>query len=511
MIALFLALALAWLLASASAPLAALADSDSGVVNSNEDAATSIKTDDSAFGLSDVTRNQIGMNKTYQGKSYGYVFPLGKTASSHFSVVVTKSSIVVYVPADMAQAAGFDISDSSQQEQYEQMIESLDEELSDGGTTLSSLSVPYKFTSDKTYRQGKLTLSFDTEIESGYYYVCCKASGNAEAKSLARFCLSGQVKEASQIEVADEGSWLDQLKTFLDPNSFDYRPLWVSLKTAGVAMVFIFLLGIWAARKSMHVKSRWKGLLDSLFTIPMVLPPTVVGFILLVIFGNSTAFGRFLLAHGIKLIFSWPAAVLAATIVGFPLMYRTVLGAFESLDNNMLDAARTLGWSEGRVFRKLMLPLAWPSIAAGTVLAFARAMGEFGATLFVAGNYAGVTQTIPIAIYFAWMGGSSDVAIFWVIVVILISFLIILIINVYTAHVQRFRKAGGKGAGDVLITDTKSEESGFAIDEGIAAELGFDYTGKRGAPEHHHLPSDDDGPAAEDRLADKGESGEEDA
>ena len=130
-------------------------------------------------------------------------------------------------------------------------------------------------------------------------------------------------------------------------------------------------------------------------------------------------------------------------VVGFPLMYRTARGAFENLDASMLDAARTLGWSEKRIFGRLMLPLAWPSIAAGTVLAFARAMGEFGCTLFFAGNYAGVTKTIPIAIYFDWMGGQTDVAIFWVIVVVLLSFLVILFINVYSSRTQRYKRRLG--------------------------------------------------------------------
>lgn len=129
-------------------------------------------------------------------------------------------------------------------------------------------------------------------------------------------------------------------------------------------------------------------------------------------------------------------------VVSFPLVYRTALGAFESLDTQMLDAARTLGWSERRIFAKLMMPLGWPSIAAGTVLAFARAMGEFGCTLFFAGNYAGITQTIPIAIYFEWMGGNTSVALFWVIVVIVFSFLVILFINMYTAHSQKYRERG---------------------------------------------------------------------
>jgi molybdate transport system permease protein len=176
----------------------------------------------------------------------------------------------------------------------------------------------------------------------------------------------------------------------------------------------------------------------------MVLPPTVCGFLLLLFFGKSTSIGRWFIAHGIDIVFTWPAAVIACIVVGFPLMYRTVRGAFENVDASMLDAARTLGWSEGHIFRKLMMPLAWPSIAAGTVLAFARAMGEFGATLFFAGNYVGVTQTIPIAIYFDWMGGQTDVAIFWVIVVILVSFLVILFINIYSSRTQRYMKVNAR-------------------------------------------------------------------
>lgn len=151
--------------------------------------------------------------------------------------------------------------------------------------------------------------------------------------------------------------------------------------------------------------------------------------------------GRWLIEHGISLVFTWQAAVISAIVVSFPLVYRTALGAFEALDSTMLDAARTLGWSEWRIFRSLMMPLSWPSIAAGVVLAFARAMGEFGCTLFFAGNYAGVTQTIPIAIYFEWMGGNTGVALFWVAVVIAFSFLVIVLINVYASRSQAFRRS----------------------------------------------------------------------
>lgn len=216
----------------------------------------------------------------------------------------------------------------------------------------------------------------------------------------------------------------------------------MSIKTSGLALLISFALGLFAAWKTMGTTSRIKGLLDSVFTIPMVLPPTVCGFLLLMLFGRSTGVGQWLIAHGISVVFTWPAAVISAVVVSFPLVYRTALGAFESLDTQMLDAARTLGWSERRIFTRLMMPLGWPSIAAGTVLAFARAMGEFGCTLFFAGNYAGITQTIPIAIYFEWMGGNTSVALFWVVVVIAFSFLVILFINMYTAHSQKYRERG---------------------------------------------------------------------
>ena len=212
--------------------------------------------------------------------------------------------------------------------------------------------------------------------------------------------------------------------------------------STGLALLISFALGLFAAWKTMGTSSRIKGLLDSVFTIPMVLPPTVCGFLLLMLFGRSTGVGQWLIAHGVSIVFTWPAAVISAVVVSFPLVYRTALGAFESLDTQMLDAARTLGWSERRIFTKLMMPLGWPSIAAGTVLAFARAMGEFGCTLFFAGNYAGITQTIPIAIYFEWMGGNTSVALFWVVVVIAFSFLVILFINMYTAHSQKYRERG---------------------------------------------------------------------
>jgi molybdate transport system permease protein len=172
----------------------------------------------------------------------------------------------------------------------------------------------------------------------------------------------------------------------------------------------------------------------------MVLPPTVCGFLLLLLLGRNTALGQWFIDIGFPLIFSWPATVIAATVVAFPLMYRSSRGAFENLDPNMLDAARTLGWSNARIFFRLMIPLSWSSIAAATVLAFARALGEFGATLFLAGNYVGITRTIPIAIYFEWMSGNLDVAIFWTVVILIFSFLVILFINLWSRHTTKYRR-----------------------------------------------------------------------
>lgn len=238
----------------------------------------------------------------------------------------------------------------------------------------------------------------------------------------------------------DVGSLVNTFTAYF--SDFDFRPLFVSLKTSGTAMLFVFVFGLLAAWKTLSASDRAKGWLDSIFTLPMVLPPTVVGFFLLLAFGNSTPLGRFMIDHGYRIIFSWEATVIAAAVVSFPLMYRTVRGAFEQLDQNMLDAARTLGFSEGKIFFKLMIPLSWPSVAGGTVLSFARALGEFGATLFVAGNIPGKTQTMPMAIYFAWAGGDITKSGVWVAIVVAISFAVVFGINAYSARAQRYKSEG---------------------------------------------------------------------
>jgi molybdate transport system permease protein len=209
----------------------------------------------------------------------------------------------------------------------------------------------------------------------------------------------------------------------------DLTPLWISLKTAFVATGLAALLGILVARWMMTYRGRARGLIDGLLTLPLVLPPTVVGFLLLLLMGKNSPMGQALAHLNISIIFTWTAAVIAATVVAFPLMYKTVLGSFEQVDRNLLSSARTLGASEWRIFWQILLPLAWPGVLAGTVLAFARALGEFGATLMVGGSIPGVTQTIPIAIFFAAEAGRMEVALAWVLLMVAVSLVVIVGIN----------------------------------------------------------------------------------
>ncbi|MGP1387211.1 MAG: molybdate ABC transporter permease subunit [Thainema sp.] len=209
----------------------------------------------------------------------------------------------------------------------------------------------------------------------------------------------------------------------------DLTPLWISLKTAAVATVMAAFLGILVARWMLSYRGKAKGIIDGVLTLPLVLPPTVVGFLLLLLLGKNSPVGQSLSQLGISIIFTWPAAVIAATVVAFPLMYKTVLGSFEQVDLTLISSARTLGASEGRIFWQILLPLAWSGVLAGTVLAFARALGEFGATLMIGGSIPGVTQTIPIAIFFAAEAGRMGVALAWVLLMIAVSLVVIAGIN----------------------------------------------------------------------------------
>lgn len=219
----------------------------------------------------------------------------------------------------------------------------------------------------------------------------------------------------------------------------DYSPLWLSLKVAFIATIFTFILGILAAWLTVKLK-RGKGIVDGLFTLPLVLPPTIIGFFLLIIFGKNSFVGQFLSDIGAPVVFTWVGAVIASAVVAFPLMYRTARGAFEQLDQNLLNAGRTLGMTEWTLFMKIMLPNSIPSIMAGAVLAFARALGEFGATIMLAGNIPGRTQTVSVAIYTAVQAGNWDLAYKWMLIIVGISFVTIIAMNAWTRNASRFRR-----------------------------------------------------------------------
>lgn len=215
----------------------------------------------------------------------------------------------------------------------------------------------------------------------------------------------------------------------------DFAPLWISIKTAAVATIITFFLGILVSYWVSNFKGKSKGIIDGLLTLPLILPPTVVGFFLLLICGKNGPIGKLLELFNRSLIFSWSATVIAAIVVSFPMMYRTTRSAFEQIDSNILSAARTLGLSEFKIFSKIAVPLAMPGIIGGLVLSFARAIGEFGATLMLAGNIPGKTQTMPLAIFFAAEGGDMQKAMIWVTIIVTISLVSILILN-YWSEIQ---------------------------------------------------------------------------
>ncbi len=199
-------------------------------------------------------------------------------------------------------------------------------------------------------------------------------------------------------------------------------PLWISCKTVLTTTVITFFLGIFAARWMARYSGRGKSLIDGIFILPLVLPPTVVGFGLLMLFGKNGPLGEFFAWLGTTIVFSWPATVIAAVVMTFPLMYMSARAGFEQVDPNVENAARTLGASEWRVFWTVTMPVAWPAVVAATILTFARALGEFGATLMLAGNIPGKTATIPVAIYFNIQAGHNDRALALVLIVLGISF-----------------------------------------------------------------------------------------
>ena len=220
--------------------------------------------------------------------------------------------------------------------------------------------------------------------------------------------------------------------------NLDWSPLYISMKTGIAATIFSFFLGICAARKVVKAGPKMKAILDGFLTLPMVLPPTVAGFFLLLIFSRRRPFGIFLFEQfHIKVVQTWLGCIIAATVIAFPLMYRNARAAFEQIDVNLIHAGRTLGMSEITIFWKVVVPAAGPGILSGTILTFARALGEYGATSMLAGNIPGKTGTISQRIAMVIQDGDYVTAGVWVAIVIFIAFLIIVLMNLVSNRGMR--------------------------------------------------------------------------
>ena len=211
----------------------------------------------------------------------------------------------------------------------------------------------------------------------------------------------------------------------------DWSPVLISMKTASLSIFITFFLGIFAAGVVIRLKNETSKIIcDGILTLPLVLPPTVAGFFLLYLFGVKRPIGQFCIDFfGVKIAFSWGATVLAAVVMSFPLMYRSARGAFEQVDPDLTAAARTLGMSEWEIFWKVLFANATPGILSGGVLAFARGLGEFGATSMIAGNIAGKTRTLPMAVYSEVAAGNMGAADRYVAVIVVIAFISILLMN----------------------------------------------------------------------------------
>ena len=214
----------------------------------------------------------------------------------------------------------------------------------------------------------------------------------------------------------------------------DYTPVIISLKTASVSILFTFFLGIFAAWGVVSVENKnLRAILDGVLILPLVLPPTVAGFFLLYVFGIRRPIGAFLLEYfSLRIAFSWTATVLAAVLISFPLMYRSARGAFEQINENIVYAARTIGMSEWKIFWKIRMAVALPGVVSGGILAFTRGLGEFGATAMIAGNIAGVTRTLPMAVYSAVVAGDETTATGYVVMMLILSFVAVVCMNYFS-------------------------------------------------------------------------------
>ena len=220
----------------------------------------------------------------------------------------------------------------------------------------------------------------------------------------------------------------------------DWFPLWNSLRISAIACVLVFFLGLLCAYYIARLPRMVKGILDVILTLPMVLPPTVCGYFLLMLFGPKRPIGQLLLQHGIQFAMTWYGGILTAVVVAFPLMYRTARGAFESFDETLAWSGKTLGLSNTYIFWRIRMPACKQGILAGTVLAFARALGEYGATSMLIGYTPGRTATISTTVYQLWRTNDGQGAFFWVVVNLVISAVVLLIVNL----LEEKNKQGGR-------------------------------------------------------------------
>lgn len=222
----------------------------------------------------------------------------------------------------------------------------------------------------------------------------------------------------------------------------DWYPLYNSLRIAAISTVIVFFLGIWSAYYIAKAPRLVKGLLDVVLTLPLVLPPTVVGYLLLLVLGPKRVIGSWVLeTFGLRLTMTWWSAIFATAVVIFPLMYRTTRGAFESFDETLAQAGKTLGLRNSFIFWRIRMPACRQGILAGTVLAFARALGEYGATSMIAGYTPGKTATISTTVYQFWRTNEDGLALRWVLVNLAISAVVLLAVNLLERRERAGRKA----------------------------------------------------------------------
>ena len=224
----------------------------------------------------------------------------------------------------------------------------------------------------------------------------------------------------------------------------EWQPVWLSIKVALSSLVFVVILGVASAYVMRKFELPGKAAVEAVFSLPLVMPPVVTGFLLLILIGKQGPVGKFLAdVFQVQIIFTPYAAILAGTVVAFPLMYQSTKAAFQNIDSKLEDAARTLGANEWRVFWTVTLPLAWHGLVSGIVLSFARALGEFGATIMVAGNIPGKTQTIPLAIYFAAESNDMTQAGLYVLIISLLTFFMIFGVNLWVRKKKPQASSGG--------------------------------------------------------------------